>query len=409
MTATTPATTRSTTARAGAGAGADGLLMRAVRWGSRAPVPLRGAWRTTLFVAVLGQAFAALLLVGVWSTYENPRAVGAVWVAVGLVLPALVLSAARRHGRPATGVVLAGVLVLVAADVLVPALSPPGGRLAAHGWNWGAVALVLLGASAYVPLGTLVAGMLGHAAAAVAWGAVSAGDAVMPWLGVVNTIASCLLAPVAAVAFLHDYRGVLERREAAARRRRAVQARAGAEAVAAEDAARRLASIRQDVVPLLDSVIEGAPIPLGTMHRALAGELAESLRSTLTRSETHPALVLPPGLPDRLPLSVSIGRGSDEALDRLTRGAVTELVTRLLDRPGWVRAGISLRPATDAPGVLFTVVAVGAAAQDAATDLTLLAALARLRPGLVPMTETDPPALTVQTVLPPARSGAGPR
>jgi hypothetical protein len=356
----------------------DDVVATVRGWAESRPPQVARSRSTLLTVAAIGQLFALLQLFGAWQTYRQPLVVLVFWVLLSAALPVLTLVAAREDGGAVTGRTVAPMIaLLVVADVLVPAESTTD-RIGAAGWNWSAVAIMLLALAVYRPVLEVMLCSLAHAAAVFGWAAIShpAVD-----LGTVILVAAgAIIPPLAAAQFVNFYVGILNEREEAGLRAAQIEAREAADAAVDQDDRRRLARIRAEVVPVLQHVASGASIPLDVEHAEAARRAAARLRSQLLEGRDVDWLFSATSGPDDDPaieVRVVSDAGAREVLDDEIRSAIASLVSLLRRHRPWDRLAVTLT-ARQRTQLAVTVVATGDCAVRAARDPAVDTAVRRL-------------------------------
>jgi hypothetical protein len=359
---------------------------------------VRRSTLVALAIGGFGQAFALLLLGLSWGGYPDPPAVVGLWAlltAATFALPAV----AVRTGGSVPGVAIVPVVAVIAlVDVAVPALDGDPDAVGPATWNWGAVALTFLVVALYRPAAEVLALVALHVAGVLVW---TLGD------GVANdpvrvTLAACgsCLPALAAVQFLGFYLGVLAHRERAALAGRESRARQAAEDAVAHDWRARIARVRDDALPLLREVSDGAPLPLDPAATAAARRVSGRLRRELLGGREVDWLLRAevaeqPAAPQDVDVEVVTGLGASQLMDDETRVALGALVSLLRRHRGWTRMTLTVAGAPDR-SLTLALVAHGAAAGAAAQDDAVLAAVRLL--GATAALD-DPQTLVIQARL----------
>ena len=344
---------------------------------SRMPPPVARSGRTLLVVGVIGQVFALIQFVGFWSVYRHPLVVLGFWVVLSAALPVMTLAASRAGGVVSGQAVVPVIVLLAVADVLVPAETSVG-RVGAAGWNWGAVAIILLALAVYRPVVEVMVCSLAHAGAVLVWAALP-GDPVDPGT-VVLVAAGAIIPPMAAAQFVNFYVGMLSEREEAGRQATQIEAREAAEAAVDRDSRRRLTRIRAEVVPVLQHVADGAAIPLDSEHADAARRAAARLRSQLLEGRDVEWLLSATADNEddpSLEVRVVTDATAQEMIDDEIRSAVGSLVSLLRRHRPWERLAVTLT-ARQATALAVTVVATGDCAAAAVRDPAIETAARRL-------------------------------
>ncbi len=346
-------------------------------WADSRPPQVARSRSTLITVSAIGMIFALSQFLGAWNSYRHPFVVLAFWALLAAALPLMTL-VATRDGGAVTGRTVAPMIALLAvADVLVPAELTTG-RIGAAGWNWSAVALLLLALAVYRPVLEVMACSVAHAGAVFVWAAFThpAVD-----LGTVILVAAgSIIPPLAAAQFVNFYVGILSEREEAGLRAAQIEAREAADAAVDQDDRRRLARIRAEVVPVLQHVATGASIPLDVDHAEAARRAAARLRSQLLEGRDVDWLFSATSGPDHDPaveVRVVSDAGAREVLDDEIRSAVVSLVSLLRRHRPWDRLAVTLT-ARHRTQLAVTVVATGDCAVRAARDPAVDTAARRL-------------------------------
>lgn len=339
---------------------------RVVKRVGKAVPAARGIWRTAGIITVLGQTFAGVLMLASWADYSVPWAVAVAWTAVWAAVCTVAVSAGRT-GHTRNWMITAALLMLCFVDVVVPLASPSSGRLAAAGWNWGSVALALLALTAYLRPIVVVMLAVGHATAALLWGAVSFHSMDMPGVATVVAIGGCLLAPITGACFVRDYKVLRVEREAAARRRTEATADLRSREASRVDAEVRLRRLRARAVPLLSAVADDTLVPLSSAGRLEATALAHALRSELIVGPSLSWLVASTRA-HRVPVRVLTGRVRPNHLDEATRSRLAALVDVLAAHDDWDDITLSLRHRSHDQSLDLDLVGLGDAAATAYFD-----------------------------------------
>jgi hypothetical protein len=308
-------------------------------WLTRPP-PVARSGRTLLIVGTIGLLFALTQLAGSWQLYRDPTVVLGFWVLMSLMLVAMAWGVSRLGGAVTGRTVIPMIVLLVVADVLVPAQTMTG-RIGNASWNWGVVAILILALAVYRPVLEVVLLCLAHAGAVVAWAAVST-EAVNRG-AVVLTAAGAVIPPLVAAQFVNFYVGILSEREEAGLRAAQIEASKIAEAAVEHDSQRRLARIRAEVVPVLRYVIAGAPIPLDVEHADAARRAAARLRSQLLEGRDV-AWLLSGSRDDDPVIEVRVvsDAGARRVLDDDLRSALASLVSLLRRHQPWDQFAVTL-------------------------------------------------------------------
>lgn len=329
--------------------------------------------RLVIAVGSVGVVFALSQLLMSWHEYSTPWPALVAWLATAAVPPVAVAAATRHGGVLPSRVLVVLALVLLAVDLVVPALVPAPARLGAATWNWGSAAVVLLGIAAYRPAREVVALAVGHALAGVGTAVLSRKAGGLDPIAVTLLVSGALIPPVAAAQFLAFYvRGLSGRQDALRVRREVEAARRITEAVR-RDSDARLSSLRADTLPLLEHVARDAELPLPPETARTARRLAEALRGELVASRTRGWLVT--ALRPRHGDVEIVVEGAHDRLDQPGRSTVAALVSLLDTHEGWRSFRVTVAGGHPLSAV---VLATGTAAGAASADPALRAALARL-------------------------------
>lgn len=360
------------------------------------PPPVARSGRTLLVVGLVGQLFALVQLIGAWHLYRQPLVVLGFWTAMTASLPILTFAVARFGGGSASRRGTLPLLALLAvADVLVPAQATSA-RIGQAGWNWSAVAILLLALAVYRPVLDVMVLCALHSAAVLAWAFLPAANSatVEPQI-VVLVLAGAIIPPLVAAQFVNFYVGMLSEREEAGRQAAAIEAREAAEAAVERDGRRRLSRIRAEAVPLLQHVVQGAAIPLDAERAESARLAAARLRSQLLEGRDVAWLLAATDGPDGLdsPDGLDGSDGPDDdpvvevrvvtdnvarrLLDGDLRSAIASLVGLLRRHRPWDQVAVTLTGRQESE-LVITVVATGDCAVRAAQDRAIETAARRL-------------------------------
>jgi hypothetical protein len=369
------------------------------RWATRPP-PVPRTAVTLLTVGALGQLFALSQFISYWPDYRNPYVVLGVWLAMSATLPVMTSVATRAKGL-LSGRVMFGVIVLLGlADIVVPAETQVQ-RIGDAGWNWSAVAILLLALAVYRPALEVMSCSVVHAGGVFAWAAFQQ-QSVAPST-VVLIAAGAIIPPLAASQFVNFYVGMLSEREAAGLRAAQIEASKAAEAAVDLDGRRRLARVRAEVAPVLQHVVDGAALPLDAEHAEAARRAAARLRSQLLAGRDVDWLFWPAAgsaeesLEDQV---VDVRVVSDSTvrpvLDDEIKADVGSLVGLLRRHRPWERVAVTLTIRQDEE-LSVTVVATGDCARVAAVDPAIDTAAHRLAADL---TLVDERIVVIEGVVP---------
>jgi hypothetical protein len=370
-------------------------------WAVRPP-PVPRTAVTLLTVGALGQLFALSQLISFWSKYRNPLVVLGVWLAMSAALPAMTFVAGRAQGVLSGRAVVPVIALLALADVVVPA-ETRSERIGNAGWNWSAVAILLLALAVYRPVLEVMSLSVLHTGAVFAWAGLQQQQSAEP-LTTVLIAAGAIIPPFAASQFVNFYVGMLSEREAAGLRAAQIEANKTAEAAVDLDSRRRLSKVRAEVAPVLQHVVDGAALPLDAEHAESARRAAARLRSQLLAGRDVDWLFWPATgsdvdqLVDDHVVDVRLVSDSPvrQVLDDKIKAEVGSLVGLLRRHRPWERVAVTLTTRLDRE-LSVTVVATGDCARVAAADPAIDTAARRLAADL---TLVDDRIVVIEGVVP---------
>jgi hypothetical protein len=329
--------------------------------------------RLVLTVGAVGVVFALSQLLASWDHYSRPWLAAAAWLATAAVPPVAVTTANRHGGVLPVWVLVVLATVLLAVDVVVPAVLPAPERLGVGTWNWGSAAIILLGIAAYRPAREVVALALAHGLMGVVIAVVSRAAGGFDPVAVTLLLGGALIPPVAAAQFLAFYVRGLAARQDALRAHRAGEADRRITEAVQRDSDSRLSMLRAETLPLLEHVARGAEFPLPPATARKARRLAESLRRELVASRAR-GWLLTALRPQHGQVEIAV-HGAHDRLDEPGRSAVVALVSLLDGYEGWSSFQVTV---ADARPLSVVVMATGTPAAIASADISLQAAMARL-------------------------------
>lgn len=257
--------------------------------------------------------------------------------ALAVPLSCVAITWVRGGELPLPTFAAAGVLLL-AVDVAVAATMRPSRVGAPSMWSAVAIGVTLLALCPYRPPRDIMilAGMHGGVIAAVLARAPGT-PGVEPFLVVVH-LSAALVPAASAAEYVHFYvRAVRQRQDAVGEQSRA-QARAAASAAIRDDADRRMARLRTEVLPLLSDVAAGRRPVDDAEGACLATRLSAELRRELVEARAGAWLLSAPVAALTRPFGDGDEDGDGEGRPGVVLLDPDRLVGRLQDRD---RAGLS--------------------------------------------------------------------